>query len=401
MKKIICMILSACLLCGCFWSGCNDKENEEGGAVNYVEKNDVIKSVTKVGSVTGSKSEWNDTVTGAGVAGTDLGIPVYDSKNQRMMLFFGDTFSEQIKGEGSGKGNWRSNVCAYSSDFDLSDGLTLDGWLTQGGRELARQVIPSMMTDGYEMTTIPTGAVEVNGALYVFYMSVRSWGANGEWWVSYCGTVKSTDGGETFVRVEDLTWTGIKDETTAQLTDMEPSEVKDRYAPNFCQIWPMAVGEYVYIYGIEGGRFGGVKLGRVKSADFENFSEYEYLTEIANGEPVFVKGEEGLKALESEENREKSLILQAPAGEMCVVYNRYLEKYITVYQQTNAMVFRSADNPWGAWSEPVKLVDYSDFNAMYCGFMHEKYMADGGKTVYFLMSYWWDYETILMKMELY
>lgn len=131
MKKIICMILSACLLCGCFWSGCNDKENEEGGAVNYVEKNDVIKSVTKVGSVTGSKSEWNDTVTGAGVAGTDLGIPVYDSKNQRMMLFFGDTFSEQIKGEGSGKGNWRSNVCAYSSDFDLSDGLTLDGWLTQ------------------------------------------------------------------------------------------------------------------------------------------------------------------------------------------------------------------------------------------------------------------------------
>ena len=38
MKKIICMILSACLLCGCFWSGCNDKENEEGGAVNYVEK---------------------------------------------------------------------------------------------------------------------------------------------------------------------------------------------------------------------------------------------------------------------------------------------------------------------------------------------------------------------------
>ena len=86
-------------------------------------------------------------------------------------MFFGDTFSEQVKGEGSGRGNWRSNVCAYSSDFDLSDGLKLDGWLTQGGRELAKQIIPSMMTDGFEMTTIPTGAIEIGGTLYVLLIS--------------------------------------------------------------------------------------------------------------------------------------------------------------------------------------------------------------------------------------
>ena len=66
----------------------------------------------------------------------------------------------------------------------------------------------------------------------------------------------------------------------ATLTGMTPTEVKDRYAPNFCQIWPKRAGEYVYLYGIEGGRFGGVKLGRVKTENFENFDEYEYLTEV-------------------------------------------------------------------------------------------------------------------------
>lgn len=400
MKKLLSLLLSVFIFGGCLLAACNDTPSNKGEMENYVAENDVIKSVTKVGSITGTKSEWNDTVTGAGVAGTDLSIPVYDSINERMLLFFGDTFSEQVKGEGSGRGNWRSNVCAYSSDFDLSDGLKLDGWLTQGGRELAKQIIPSMMTDGFEMTTIPTGAIEIGGTLYVFYMSVRSWGVNGEWWVNYCGVVKSSDG-ETFERIEDLTWMGIKDETTATLTAMEPSEVKDRYAPNFSQIWPMLSGDYVYIYGIEGGRFGGVKLGRVKTENFEIFDEYEYLTELKENEPVFIKGEKGLKALDSVEYKEKSLILSAPAGEMCVVYNQYLKKYITIYQQANTMIFRSAANPWGEWSEPIKLVDYNDFNAMYCGFMHEKYTENGGKTVYFIMSYWWDYESILMKLELY
>ena len=65
------------------------------------------------------------------------------------------------------------------------------------------------------------------------------------------------------------------------------------------------------------------------------------------------------------------------------------------------MVFRTSENPWGDWSTPINLVGYDTYHAMYCGFMHEKYMEQDGKVVYFMMSYWWDYESILMKLELY
>ena len=404
MKRFLTVLLA--LVFGCFlFAGCDRTGPGEGpsgpssqGGSNYAETGGAVKSVTLMGSITGAKSKWNDTVTEALVAGTDLGIPVYDSKNDRMLLYFGDTYSGQVNGEGSGTGNWRSNVCAYSKDFDLSDGLTIDGWFTQGSRTMAREIIRSIKTDGYEITTIPTGAIEIGGNIYVFYMSVREWGANGEWWVNYCGVVKSSDGGNTYTRVEDLTWTGFKDETVVALTGLQPAEVRDRYAPGFAQIWPMRDGEYVYIYGIEGGRFGGVRLGRVKADEFEDFSAYEYYTGMQGEAPVFAAGEEGLKAVA--DGNASSLVIEGPAGEMCVVWNEYLQKYMTIYQEGQRMVFRSASSPWGAWSEPVKLVDYNDFNSMYCGFMHEKYMADGGKTVYFIMSYWWDYESVLMKLEL-
>ncbi len=406
LKGIFTAFLSAFLtLGGCSGApGDSDTGGESGtsgGGTNFVEENSLVKSVTAMGSVTGSKSPWNDTLTGAGVAGTDLGIPVYDTKNQRMLLFYGDTFSGQNKGEGSGYNDWRSNVCAYSADLDLSDGLTLDGWITREGREQAKQLIPSVKTDNYEITTIPTGAVEIGGDIYVFYMSVRHWGANGEWTVNYCGLVKSTDGGENYSRVDGVYFTGIKDTITAELTGAAAADVKAHYAPGLCQVYPLVVGEYVYCYGIEGGRFGGVQLARVKKADFENFDEYEYYTgRDETGNPLFVKGAEGRKILVGTENK-SSYILDAPAGEMCVMYNRYLGKYMTIYQRSTVMILRTSETPWGEWSEAVELVGYDDFNAMYCGFMHEKYTEQDGKIVYFMMSYWWDYESILMKMELY
>ena len=404
-KKIIKGFLTA-ILPVCFtFGGCgissSQSEEEETENPNLVSENSVVKSVREVGSITGRKSAWNDTITGAGVGGTDLGIPVYDSKNNRMMIFFGDTFSGQTAGAGSGFNDWRSNVCAYSTDFDLSDGLKLDGWVTKEGRELAKQMIPSSKTDNYEMTTIPTGAVELNGTIYTFYMSVRHWGANGEWWVNYCGLMKSTDGGENYSRVEDVYFTGIKDETTMNLMNLDSASVKDHYAPGFSQVWPMISGEYVYLYGIEGGRFGAVQLARVKQEDFESFDKYEYYVgKDAEGKPKFVIGNEGRKIVAAED-RSATYVMGAPAGEMCVVYNAYLKKYITIYQVNQIMVFRSSETPWGEWSEPITLLGYDNYHAMYCGFMHEKYMEQDGKVVYFIMSYWWDYESILMRLELY
>ena len=408
-RILISSIMGVCLLfggCGTPAGNSSSSSSSSGNGggdevVNLIKPNDVVKSIVEIGAVTGRNSPWNDTITSARVAGTDLGIPVYDSQNQRMLLLYGDTFSSQKAGEGSGYNDWRSNVCAYSTDFDLFDGLVLDGWITRPGREMAKELVPSNKTDNYEMTTIPTGAIEVDGAIYMFYMSVRHWGANGEWSVNYCGLTKSVDGGENYTRVSDVAFTGIKDQITAELTGYTPSVVVSHYAPGLCQIYPLAVGEYIYLYGIQGGRFDGVQLARVKASEIENFNSYEYFTGLdSDNNPVFVAGVDGCKYISTEENKEATQIIIGPAGEMCVMYNKYLGKYMTIYQMGQLMVMRTADNPWGEWSAPITLFGYEVYHAMYCGFMHEKYTEQDGKIVYFMMSYWWDYESILMKLEL-
>ncbi len=402
MRKLLVATITAMMACCCALGGCAEPpENSEGGGTLPPPEGGIVKSVSEVGAITGRHSPWNDTITGAAVAGTDLGIPVYDSVNDRMLIFFGDTYSTQVEGAGSGKNDWRSNVCAWSKDADLSDGLTLDGWICNKNREIAKQIVPSLKTDGYEITTIPTGAIEVNGSVYLFYMSVRQWGPNGRWDVNYCGLTKSTDGGQTYTRVDDVAFTGYKDTTVAALTGYEAAKVRDHYAPNFCQIWPVEHDGYIWIYGIQGGRFGGVKLARVLPQNIEDFDSYEFFTGTdEEGEPVFVAGKAGLRILNADDGG-AGYVIEKPAGEMCVVWNEYLGKYMTIFQRNTRLVLLTSETPWGEWSEETVLLGYEQYNCMYCGFMNPRYMEKKGKVVYFIMSYWWDYESILMKLELY
>jgi len=51
-----------------------------------------------------------------------------------------------------------------------------------------------------------------------------------------------------------------------------------------------------------------------------------------------------------------------------------------------ALVYRTADNPWGNWSSEITLATNDDYYKIYGVFMHEKLMKDNGKTVYFMMS---------------
>ncbi len=128
-----------------------------------------------------------------GFGGTDLGIPVYDSTRNRMLIFFGDTFKyiDQSSStnsfpdlEGNGK-NWYSNVLAFSQDTDLSNGLDFSAFYTSGGiTNLTNGALPSNVTiksviegrhNNSERTKIPTGGVEINGTIYMFYFSKYSW----------------------------------------------------------------------------------------------------------------------------------------------------------------------------------------------------------------------------------
>src|SRR5690349_19593359 len=84
-----------------------------------------VTDVESLGWVTGPESP-NETKTKYDVDGADLGSMF--ALGDTVYVAFGDTFGCCRSPEGgAGGSDWRSNVMGYSTDHDLSDGMTLDG----------------------------------------------------------------------------------------------------------------------------------------------------------------------------------------------------------------------------------------------------------------------------------
>lgn len=382
-KKLIGMLLAAYMLVG---SACGGNENK-----NVYSLSDSIKNVSTIGYVTGRDSlGYTDE---CGVHGTDLGIPFYNERNGKMYLLFGDTFTL-----------WRSNVMAYSSDFELSDGLKIDGWYAnQFG--LATAIIEGHHSANdlyYERTKIPQGGIFVNGNMYVYYESIRHWGEAGYWDVNYSGVIKSSDDGQTWERLHDLTWIATDEELYAEKivelatqdinnenTDYELT-IEERLAPYFAQMYPVDGKDgYIYLYGRKGGRQYGIVVGRVLKENIEKFSEHEYLVGTKDGEPNWVKGSEGLKALSESNDAE---IIAAPTSNMSVMYNEYLGKWqMTYYLPGNGIVYATADTPYGPYSPCERIFDTTytfpdNLTGLYGAFTHELYTEQDGKIFYIIVS---------------
>ena len=430
--SIACALLMALAVSGCAGEGETVEKWTEGEGP--VAEASFVARMTGEHGVTNTL-QWN-------VGGTDLGFPIYNSKNDTMYYAFGDTF-----GDPGQTTMWRSNTLAMSRDFDFSDGIAIEDYY-KGPTGIAKAVIDGYhnLNAGYEATKIPTGGIEVDGNLYLFYMSIRQWDG---WIVNYNGAVKSADNGQTWQRVYDMTWpvtdgttevganVGVTDpsryesgpfaftpeqiaedtlrlanQTVSQL-DREPTEpdyvtLEGRSAPNFGQIFPIDGKDgYIYILGIPGGRSMGVKLGRVKKENIEHFDQYEYFTgKDESGAPVFVQGKEGLAAIL---DKDTGVIIEAPCGELSFAYNAYLGKWVSVNsidKEGKGLTMRVADALWGDWSEPYKICDSDDFQPIaegvsYGGQIHEKLTEENGKIFYIVVSQWMPtYNSCLIKVTL-
>lgn len=368
-------------------SGCNsqyvpndyDKFKDLPTYSPLIESVDYTAMVTGVNAPTNTKEKWL-------IGGTDLGLPYYDNQSGKMFYLFGDTFPEASKA--SGGDLWRSNVLGYSKDFNLSNGLSFDGFITDPQKGYAKYIIPSEHNPngtGGERTAIPTGGISINGTQYVFYMSITEWLSVG-WDVNFCGCYKSTDGGENFTQVKNLYWSGStkqKRTYTAYKYDIGYDKTENHINDNFMQIFPYQVEDYVYIIGIPGGRFGGAKLGRVKIEDFENFDKYEYYTgKNSEGEQIWLEGSEGLKALT---DNSSSYIVEPQVGEPGLSYSTYFGKHMLSYYSNNKIIFRLSDNMVD-WSDSVTIATSEEFNQLYGGFTHQKFEEKQGKIQYFLVS---------------
>lgn len=341
---------------------------------------DEIAYVYDIGFITGPESDNFELLQEAGIGGTDLGIPV--ETNGKMMLLYGDSFS----GIGSHTGFWFSNFIAKSTDHDLHDGLSFDSVVTTAngtarpfmqGLHQRNESDEESPNPNREVTKIPTGGITIGTSTYIFYMSVRYWGVGGAWLVSYNQVVKSTDDLETWTNVEGLRW-------------------DDDEAFNFGQIYAVRGHDdpkMIYLFAIPGGRQGGTVLARVHEDDFENRAAYEYLTASA----TWTNGNAGLLALENQ----PYYVISPSCSEMSVMYNSYLGKWMAVYLKGAQIIYQTADDIAGPYTETQAIVSSSQYAGLYGGFVHRSYTDFDGQKFYIQLSMWVPvYQTKLIEVVL-
>lgn len=330
-----------------------------------------VSNVTKVAQLTGEQS-INHTEK-YNLYGADLGS-MFNAGN-KTFLVFGDSFGYRRPGQtGGGGADWRSNTMAYTTDDNPSDGLTFDGMITDDGGS-AKELLPSRKRDNDEMTVIPTHGIAVRDKFYLYYMSVKHWGPPGKWDAGYAGAAKSTDGGQTWSDMSNVRWPGDS---------------------NFIQVAPYSVrtgGDTsdIYFWAIPAGRFGGVRLMKVDDRHIEELSSYRYYagTDKA-GAPVW-----------SSDMGKAVTVVDDTVGELSVIWNPYLERWIMMYlKEGTGVVMREGVTPWGPWNDAITVADKNSYPGLYAPFMNPRYMENGGKTVYFAMSLWDPYNVFWMKVDL-
>ena len=404
-----------------------------------------------VGMITGSKSKHylnvtNDTQTDGEVRGTDLGYPVWDSTRNRLLLFFGDTVGEWTEdtaptSKKAGKKDWRNNVMMVSTDDDYSDGLNITGYLTYEGIQPsghAIEVIKGHKNNDssavyLERSKLPTGGIEIDGTIYMSYMSKYKWGYSIDS-ISYGGFVKSEDGGVTWSRVNSLSWANHSSGTGSAFGDgtkgLDASQVEKLMNEDINKNLTISKGDkgwidvvehegyffttldpvdgkdgYIYIFGEGAYRSTGVKLARVKKESFEVFEEYEYLQGYQDDEPVWLSYKEGGLANLNDKDSQLGFVLgnnTTGAFTTTVMFNKYLGKWMlsSASSGKKGIFYSLADNIWGPYDYESSEVMFSTSDSyllernadgtinssIYCGYIDEHLTEDNGRIIYIVIS---------------
>lgn len=383
LKKLIILPLFSLLL-----TSCGDNLTPPENAIMH-DENNIINYTSQLFKVTGEGSYNEEICLEHGVGSTDLGMP-FTLPDGRLMMMYGDTFSAENKG-----GFWNSNFMAITSDFNLSDGLVFDELVVRENGMIKPFAQGAHHDDNEhdrtkEVTKIPTGGITVNGEVYIFYMSVRWWGPNASWNVTYnqCLKAQKDSNGNpdytNFVEVDGLRWEDIELYYAGQIYPIEESNHPD----------------YIYFLMTAGGRHNGACMMRVRKEHFENKNEYEY--QIAQG--VWIKGEEGINNL----NTNPYFVIEGKTIEPNVTYSPYLDKYVSVNRSNitnNRTSLVLSDTIEGPYDEAyVMETPFShpeiDAGGGYGFFLHEKFMDNNGKRMFIQVSRWITYNTFVHEIVL-
>jgi hypothetical protein len=309
--------------------------------------------LVEVALLTGSDpAAINQTGKEYAVDGADLGSSFL--YNDQTYIVFGDSFD-------IGKSDWRSNVLALSSDDDPTDGIIFDRMIEDRPGH-AKELLSAKHVEGEEVTVIPTYGVAVGDRLFLHYMSVKHWGAPGHWDLGLAGFAYSDDGGENW---------------TKDLDAVLPGDT------NWGQVAIVEHEDFLYLFGIPGGRYGDLKLARVSSEDLLQIDAWKYWDGEAWDADV----------------ASAAVVVTGPVGELSVRWNSYYRRWLLMYliDDQGLIVLRSAAALTGPWDEPRVAVRSTNYPALYAPYIYPKW--NDGPEVYFNMSLFGPYNVWLMKTE--
>lgn len=319
---------------------------------------------------------------------TDLGVPF--SHNGKTFVLFGDVPASANK-----------DPMAYSTDTNPADGFSLS-FITGTTNKWAPIIIPGIKTAAYE---VPTEGVSWNNTMYIYFATDYKASAG---FSTRNIIAKSLDDGKTFTYMYDV--------STGKFINI--SVVKSKTGNGF----PETEGRDVQLmFGSGTYRKSNVYLA-YQLADSIGKKSMKYFKGMNNGIPQWSTSETDAVALFN----------QPQVGELSVSYNSFIKKWIMLYNAgtPRGINCRVADNPWGPWEAPLVIFD-PWVDGGYCHFMHvdwnftkcdsvydtNKQYVWGGEygpyqfedfatgdstqtTIYYTMSTWNPYTSILMKSTL-
>jgi ankyrin repeat protein len=333
----------------------------------------------------------NRTLTRYGLSGTDLGVP-FEHKG-RTYLLFGD--SNGIHG---------GDCVAHSNDTNLDDGLHLDFVADENGSYKAVEV-PGISQGDME---VPVEGVSVNGTMYTYHTTDFSTKAV----IGRTVVAVSRDDGRTFEYLYDL----------SRKHFLNVSVVKKDVRERKSALGSADTG--LFIFGSGEWRKSDVRLAFQPSSGIESPESIRYFAGLDGfGKPVWSPLEGDVKPL----------FHQSCVGELSAAYVGCMNKWLILYNcgsKDFGVYMRTADHPWGPWSEPQLVYEPSRDPGL-CRFMHQTWeskkcdiLQEPGRenfhgvvygpyifenhitgdsrsaTIYFTLSTWNPYTVVLMKTAL-
>ncbi len=317
-----------------------------------------------------------------GIGGADLGVPLL--YGGRIWLVFGDSFASgatSMKGPSGPAGS--SSAIQSSVPFDCSNFT----WLASGSRYY--QPLHSSRTPGVDESTVPAGGITVNGTRYIYSMRVDQWGHDSVPTHAH-GVLFKQDGNGTFKEV--ISWP-----LDAPFVNAAPASGKLENGTD--AVFLALTGPY---------RASPVYLAYVLPQEIENASAYHYLSGYENGSPLWTGApSEAKPAIEGVSAGELSLAYDAPLG-------RYLLMFVD--HEAGSLDLYSSSSPYGRFSGPEKSYPCGSaaaplqyprpawmekgWGGCYGGYIIPEDFGPDGHDLYYTLSVWNPYTTMVMKMRL-